>query len=210
MSMEIKSVKAVYGETYKKGYIGFTYHNTNILSMGIAYVERWERMSDIKVSHALIVTGENKCVEAHMKDGVQESHLDTYFDNPHYQIYFRKPVSLIGDENDPIAKDIVERANTQIGTKYDIALIAAQALQGNFIGKLINTVFHSSPDKFVSKLLNKDDRWICSELAAYCLDSHYAGVGILNNPVDTIDPQELFEDQKIFEPWTNKATSNKG
>ena len=55
----------------------------------------------------------------------------------------------------------------------------------------------------LSKLLNNEKRWICSELAAYCLDEQreYRGKGVLAKPEDTIDPQELFEDEVIFEPW---------
>jgi len=55
-------------------------------------------------------------------------------------------------------------------------------------------------------LLNNEKRWICSELAAYCLDEQreYRGKGILAKPEDTIDPQELFEDETIFEPWKSE------
>lgn len=83
-------------------------------------------------------------------------------------------------------------------------MIASQAIQGTFIGKLINSVFNGKPDELVSKLLNRDDRWICSELVAHCLQlqPEYADKGILLRPSDTIDPQELFEDPVIFEPWS--------
>lgn len=208
MNIEITSVNPVYGKTYKKGHIGFTYYNASIISIGIAYITRWAKMSDIKVSHTLVVTGDNECIEAHIQHGVVRSDLDKYFNDPKCQIFFRKPTGL----TDEVANELEKVAAKEVGTKYDIKLIAAEAMQGTHIGKLINRVFKSKPDRLVSKLLNKDDRWICSELVAYCLDgqSIYHDKGILDKPTETIDPQELFEDETIFEPLKMKAseTSN--
>lgn len=205
MSLEITSMAPKYGDNYKAGYIGFTYHNTSVACLGIAYMTRWARMSDVRVSHALLVTGENECIEARVKNGVARSDLQKYFDDPHCQIFFRKPVDL----TDAIAVRMKAVAEKEIGTKYDFNLIAAQALQGLLIGKLINKVFNGSPDRLMSKLLNEDDRWICSELIAYSLDEQpeYKGKGVLDNPTDTIDPQELFEDSVIFTPWSKAARS---
>jgi len=199
MTLEIKSIKPVYGENYKKGYIGFTYYNTSVISRGIAYMTRWARMGDIKVSHTLLVTGDNKCIEAHIQNGVQKTDLTKYFDDTSCQIFFRKPVGL----NMAIADNLEKVAKKELGTKYDIGLIGGEALQGSFIGKLINKLFDGKPDKLVSKLLNGDNKWICSELVAHCLSeqAEYKGKGILNNSDETIDPQELFEDMVIFEPW---------
>ena len=52
-------------------------------------------------------------------------------------------------------------------------------------------------------MLNGKDKWICSELAAYALDSQaeYHDKGVLQKPDFTIDPQELFEDNRIFCRW---------
>ena len=159
-------------------------------------------MSKVKVSHALIVTGDNECIEAHMQEGVKQSDLSKYFNDPRCQIFFRKPVGL----NDEIANRLAATAAKEIGTKYDAALIASHAIQGTFIGKLINSVFKGKPDKLVSKVLNRDDRWICSELVAHCLrlQPEYANKGILLHPSETIDPQELFEDSEIFEKWRHQ------
>lgn len=199
MGLKITSIEPRYGDNYKSGYVGFTYNNINIASLGIAYMTKWARMSDIKVSHALLVTGENECIEARVQHGVVRSDLKKYFDNPHCQIFFRKPVGL----TDEIADSMKKVAGKEVGKKYDFHLIAAQALQGIVIGKFINTVFNGRPDRLVSKLLNEDNKWICSELVAYSLNeqSEYKGKGVLHNPTDTIDPQELFEDSVIFTPW---------
>jgi len=199
MSLQIKSIHPIYGNNYKKGYVGFTFYNTSVVSKGIAFMTRWARMSDIKVSHTLLVSGDNECIEAHVQNGVQRSTLNNYFDDPDCQIFFRKPIGL----NDNIANRLEKVASKEVGTKYDAALIASHAMHGTFIGKLINTVFNGKPDRLVSKLLNRDDCWICSELLAYCLNEQpeYANKGILLRPSSTIDPQELFEDSLIFEPW---------
>ncbi len=202
MSLKVESVKAKYGDTYKKGYIGFTYYNTSIVSKGIAYMTRWAKMSDVRVSHALLVTGENKCIEAHIKNGVERSDLQKYFNDPNCQIFFRKPVGL----NKTIANKLKKVAENEVGKPYDKALICSHAMQGTFLGKLINKICKGKPDKIMSKILNRDDRWICSELVAYCLSKQntYKNKGILRHPDGTIDPQELFEDTVIFESWKYK------
>lgn len=93
MSLKIDSVTPIYGDTYKKGYVGFTFYNTSVTSEGIAFMTRWACMSEVKVSHALIVTGDNKCIEAHIKEGVKESDLSKYFNDKQCQIFF---VNLLG------------------------------------------------------------------------------------------------------------------
>jgi hypothetical protein len=197
--MNIKSLHPVYGKNYKIGYIGFTFDDASIVSHGIAYFTRWTRMSQIKVSHALVVTGDNQCVEALMGKGVVEQPLSKYFDNPKRHIFFRKPRRYTHQ----VGTRIAETAAEQVGAKYDRLLIAAQAMQGCFLGRWVRAVFGEKPDRFVSRLLNGKDKWICSELAAYALDSQpeYEDKGILQKPDFTIDPQELFEDDVIFCKW---------
>ena len=194
------SLAPIFGDNYRPGYIGFTYHTDSlVLSPGIAYFTRWARMSDIKVSHALIVSGEDECIQAHRKGGVHRAPLGPLFEDRQCQIFFRKPRGWTGE----IGARIVETVAEQVGTKYDTPLIVAQALQGTFLGKLINKAFKGKPDAFVSRLLNDPEEWICSELAAYGLDEQpeYRDLGILAKPNETIDPQELFEDPIIFAPW---------
>ena len=92
---------------------------------------------------------------------------------------------------------------TQKDCKYDYNLIAADLVKGGFIGHLIDGCFGGQKEDILTKLLNNDKRWICSELAAYALDEQpeYHDKGILNKEADTITPQELFEDGTVFEPW---------
>ena len=201
MAIEIKSLVPKFGPdgNYHVGYIGFTYSEGNIISEGIAYFTRWHRMSDIKVSHALIVTGDNKCVEAHLETGVAEKDLSEYFDDLHCQIFFRKPKGLTSD----IAKKIVEKAEEQKGCKYDLDLIKHMVKVHSIVGWTINKLTRDGYEKRITLAHEGDNKWICSELAAHCLDEQpeYKDKGILSKLDATIDPQELFEDQTIFEPW---------
>jgi hypothetical protein len=69
-------------------------------------------MSDISVSHVLIVTGENTCIEADaFHNTVKEGTLQHYFDEPHCQIFFRKPQEL----NDEVAEGIVQALRPEVG-----------------------------------------------------------------------------------------------
>ncbi len=203
---EVISLDPEYGKNYDIGYVGFTYSATNIISNGIAYFTRWARMSQIKTCHALLVTGENECIEAHAQGGVKKTPLSSYFNDEHTQIFFRKPIDL----TDVIAKAIAITAEHELGCKYDIKLIGSQAFSNSHLGKLIKDIFGGKPEEIISKLVNNDNRWICSELVAYCLDEQplYKGRGILGKPADTIDPQELFEDSIIFQPWINSINAS--
>ena len=199
MSVEFESREPVFGDNYDVGYVGFCHKDNCFVHEGIAYATRWNRMSDIKVSHVLIVSGEDSCVEALVKGGVQEGNLKKYFDDPQWQISFRKPVGL----TEAIAERIIAEAKTQLGDKYDFGIIVSAGVSGMFLGRALNRLLKNHPERTLARLLNSEDRWVCSELVAYALDQQdeYRDVGILNDPVETIDPQELFEDDEIFKPW---------
>lgn len=201
MLATFKSISPEFHKTHDVGYIGFTYYNASFVSQGIAYFTRWSKMSEITVSHALVVTGANECIEAlGDMNVVARSPLTKYFDDPRCAIFFRKPVQWTAVVGGGIAKT----ALSQEGQKYDYGLIVADAVKGSFLGHLISGCFKGVKEDILTKLLNKDTRWICSELAAYALDEQpeYRDKGILNKECDTITPQELFEDGTIFEPWT--------
>ncbi|TSA33308.1 MAG: hypothetical protein D4R65_07930 [Verrucomicrobiaceae bacterium] len=195
----VQSLAPAFGDNYKPGYIGFTHTGSSQLSTGIAWFTRWSRLSDIHVSHVLVVTGNNECVEALGGKGIVKSPLNKYFDDPKTQIFFRRPRKCTA----AVGQRIAETALAQVGTKYDDLLIAAQMLEASFLRRWMMSHFHNTPSHFVGRLLNRDIRWICSELASYCLDCQpeYADKGVLVKPDYAIDPQELFEDQEIFANW---------
>ena len=195
----VQSLEPAFGDNYKPGYIGFTHTGSTLLSTGIAHFSRWSRLSDIHVSHVLVVTGANECVEATGGKGVVKSPLDRYFSDPKTQIFFRKPRKC----TQTLGLRIAETAIAQVGAKYDTLLTAAQVLEGSFLRRWLMSHFRESSDHFVGHLLNRDSRWLCSELAAYCLDCQpeYADRGVLAKPHHGIDPQEFFEDEEIFANW---------
>lgn len=207
-TLEIQSIAPDFGVNYDKGYVGFTYHNNLLICKGIAYFTKWERISNIYATHALIVTGENSCIEADAaKNQVRSAPLEHYFNDPHCQIFFRKPTGLTS----PIANRIIQVIQREVGQQYDFGSIGVQALSGTFLGHLLNHVLAGTPEEQIAHILDNPEKWICSELVAYGLDEQpeYKDKGILKYPNGTISPQELFEDEIIFEPWS-KTEYSKG
>ncbi len=200
--LEIQYLEPRYGVNYDRGYIGFTYNRDHIFALGTAWFTRWERMGDIRATHALLVTGENECIEA-VGSGVRRADLQGYFDDPNCQIFFRKPRGLNAD----IADRLHALAAPEVGKDYDHALILGAAVSGSFFGHLLNLLTCNRAEDLLDRILNDEDRWICSELVAYCLDRipDYRDQGVLRRPNETINPQELFEDDVIFSPWKKTA-----
>ena len=99
---------------------------------------------------------------------------------------------------------MIDRAEQELNSEYDLRLIAAHATAGTMLGHFLNRLSQGQLEKHITQLLNTQDAWICSELIAYCLDQDpYKDQGILKEPWETISPQELFEDPlgQLFEPW---------
>ena len=187
---------------YAPGYIGFTFRHNSFVSDGIAYFTRWDRMSDIPVSHCLIVTGEDHCIEA-VPDGVVSNYLANYFEEPNCHIFFRKPRLWSVD----MGARITEAVELELGKRYDYGAIAAHGLCNTILGRFIDKLTGEVPAELVIKLLEDDDKWFCSELAAYGLKAQpeIGEKGCLVKPTYMINPQELFEDGIVFEAWKRGA-----
>lgn len=205
---QFRSVAPAYRVNFREGYIGFTYSDKSVLSMGIAYFTRWSRLSDIPVAHALVVSGPETCIEALKKDGVCEQPLDKYFSDENTRVSFRKPVGYTA----ALGMRIAAAARDHLGAAYDTPLLLAQLLDGSFLGRLLSHCFGEDHHEKVSRLFNSADRWICSELAAYALDAQpeLTDRGILAKPDEAIEPQELFEDNEIFCPWDTSCSAQPG
>lgn len=203
----IESRLPLYEVNYNKGYIGFTFTDNSWVSEGIAYFTRWDRLSDIPVSHALIVVDENTCIEAMMGQGVIKSSLDKYFWEKHTHISFRKPLGI----NEIIANEIVQTAEKEVGAKYANDLIVNDLIRSTFLGHLLDELSHDKIFDGLATCLYKNGSLICSELAAYCLQSakswNYNASGILQRPAAAITPQALFSDNEIFEQWKNLSVN---
>jgi len=199
----MQSIAPVFGENYKVGFVGFTYSGSPLLTRGMAHFTRWSRMSDIHVTGALIVTGENECVELAAGREVVKSPLEKYFNDPKRQIFFRKPKKC----SPGVGARIAETAIAQLGTKFDQLLVAAKMLEGSFLRRWLLSHFRESPEPFTAKLTLQEERWLGAEFVAYCLDCQpeYADRGVLALPKHAISPQELFEDGEIFSAWSHDA-----
>lgn len=197
--MKINSIEPRFKENYNVGDIGFTYNKSDLTSVGIAYFTDWIRMSDVKVSHCFIVTGEDELIEAAAKQGVREDTISKYFNDPNVQVFFRKP---------KITGELVSlAAKAYRGYKYNYFAILIQFLYGNktipailgLIGINRNSIKMFLISLFKPLLNYFDYGFICSGLVARVLIATY----LLNPevPYNLISPQELFELVKPFHPW---------
>jgi len=198
----VQSLEPAFGENYKPGFIGFTHTGSSQQSVGITLLTRWSRLSDIHVSHVLVVTGDNEGVEIAAGKAVTKTSLDRYFQDPATQLFFRKPRKC----TPALGQRIAETALSQVGTKFDALLTAAQMLEGSFLRRWMLSHFQGCPDHFATRLRNREPRWLAAELAAYCLDcqGEYADRGLLAQARMPIDPQSLFEDGEIFASWQSE------
>jgi hypothetical protein len=197
--LEVSSVEPKYGVNYNAGYIGFTFHDKTFLSNGIAYFTRWERLNQIRVSHVFIVACKTDCIQARWKGGVHVARLAEFFDDQTCQVFFRKPKGFTED----LGQRIVYTAASQVGKRYDGSLLFSEAIDGSFVGRILKRIYGESFHEALAKLLNSKEQWICSELAAYALDEQpeFRDKGCLAKPNEIISPQELFEDETIFDDW---------
>jgi len=203
MATKILNVPPVFGETYKVGYIGFTFQDHNFLASGVAWFTRWDKGANpdvpkLDLSHVIVVTGENECVEAYLPK-VRRTPLSHYFDNPNNHVAFRKPVGLTPE----LGQRIADAAASRIGDSYGISLIIGQLLANCFLGHFLNWATRGWSSRVITGIFEKKNQFICSELGAYALNQQpeFKGKGILAEPPYEIDPQDLFEDRTIFEPW---------
>ncbi|MDD4736638.1 MAG: hypothetical protein PHP44_11105 [Kiritimatiellae bacterium] len=193
-------INPVYGETYAAGFTGFTCSvKPDAFQKGIAWFTRFDRLSDIEITHALTVTGPNTCVEALYSTGVTESPLSKYFDADDVLIFFRKPRNL----DEIAARIIVNAVYEHVGDKYDTSLLAAQLYSGTFFGHLASLISSGKTDAFVAWLLDHPEAWICSEYVAWALNKvpKLSGHGVLRYPAATINPKELFQCDITYTPW---------
>lgn len=198
---QVESVQLapVWGENYRPGYIGFTWHRSHPMHHGIAWFTRFARLSAIRVAHVFIVSGEDECVEA-LSNGVSAQPLQRYFADPLCAVFFRKPRNYSPE----LGHAIAATAKTRIGCRYDWGLVAAHALANLWaVQRLMSKGRHRNLEKWLAELGDSPKRNMCSELAAFSLDEQpqLRDLGCLAEPHRTISPQELFEDLEVFEPW---------
>jgi hypothetical protein len=202
--MQTHSLKPNFGVNYDVGYIGFTARCCDPVAAGIAWFERWpvgRVPAGLIVTHALVVSGADECIEAHAKFGVQRSTLSKYFNDPHCQLFFRKPRGW----DLPRGQQIVSAAAAHVGDKYGYGIILADLLANTYLGHWLNYWLRNWPNRLVCRLLDRAGSEVCSELAALALQEQWwiPRLGCLENPACMVTPQALFEDDCVFEPWKN-------
>jgi hypothetical protein len=203
MTQQTTSAVPVFGVNYEAGYIGFVFEDDSFISAGIAWFTRWDRGNLPPVSHTLIVTGKNACVEADAP-GVLRANLTQYFAAPHAHIFFRKP----RDFSAAMAGIICQEAFSHVGDKYDFALIASDAVAASFLGHWLNRWTNNWPNRSLSWLLDSRGAEVCSELAAMCLQKvpGLARRGCLPWPARMITPQQLAGDDEVFVEMANSVS----
>jgi hypothetical protein len=196
--MLLQPVIPKFGVNYDTGYIGFTYTG-GFVAGSVAYFERWNRSTGLKVSHTFVVSGDNECIEAHINEGVARVPLTKYFADPACQVFFRCPRGW----NPELGRRIADDAAAKLGAHYNTGLIVADVAADTFMGHWLNRLLRSWPSRVMSRACDRSGHWICSQLVAYALaqQPELQGHGVLRFPFDIIDPQELFEDEDLFEPW---------
>lgn len=195
-----------YAEWYDKikpGYIGFTFTDDSFISKGIVWFTRSPK--SIKTVNHTFIVNDRPCglIEAHIDSGVIQDTYLKYMGDPHTHLFFRKPKNL----HPELAERIISAAFLNVGAEYDSGLIAAHMASGSFIGRLIGKWMGDIPEWLISEILNQDDKWICSELVANALDTQleYRDKGCLIQADHCLTPQELFDDDIIFEPFNLSA-----
>ena len=181
---------------YNQGYVFFA-HAHDPVAEGIDWFERFGRAKNLAVHHTGIVGDANVAIEAHWRVGVWRARLTDYLNSTETLIVFRKPKGWTPG----LGKRIAAAAESRIGRPYNKGLIFAQLCSNTLIGYTLNRLFNCRPEIWVSKMLDRRQAFICSELSAWSLDQQpeFCGHGILSAPLDTITPQELFDDTTLWE-----------
>jgi len=198
-----EDAKPVYGDNYKRGYIGFTFNPSSPVSNIIVKCTKYWNYSAIPISHVLIVENEETCIEALMgKDDnkVVRSTLSKYFDSEQL-IFFRKPKDI----DEASLNTITETAVSSLGSPYETKQLFGQIIRAGFFTRTFNKITNNVFADCLSNLIDDPKAFICSELAAYCLKSaknwEYHDKGILKRSTCRVNPIELFEDRTIFKDW---------
>jgi len=198
MNNNITSVMPEFGVNYKAGYSFGTFRLDSENSYGIAWFTRWDNPGDILCSHVGFVSENGGSIESIMKEGVIESNLDKYFDDPHTHIFFRKPRRYTNE----IGKAICDKAKELLGKPYDKDLIKAHALSGTYIGHLLSMMTDDELNQWLEERMNDPNAFICSEMCAWTMQQfpEFAGLGCLTKPACTINPVQYIADSEIWTP----------
>jgi hypothetical protein len=102
---------------------------------------------------------------------------------------------------------IVLSAARHLGENYNWKLIAADALDRSFVGRLVNGLSGDELELALTRLADSPKEEICSKLVALALNDQpeLQGRGVLAQPARIILPKTLFVDQSVFEDWYDRV-----
>jgi hypothetical protein len=184
----------VYGKHYREGYFGFSFTRNSLVSNGIALATNLDVKSGFEWSHVFIVESQDTILEA-TSPRVCRSPLSKYTCDIHTEVAFRRPRHW----SPTFAEHLISECRRDIGLEYDTPLLAAH---------LINKLTFGLLKRRIARLFDAKRKWICSEWAAAKLLSVRPGwanlpKSILRNPPNTINPQQLFENNTLWDLWTD-------
>ncbi len=199
----IQAIQPIWGRHYNVGYLMAEFNTKSTFSRGIAYLTRGEKEAErVDISHVSIISGPDACVEAREGVGVVENSILGRFQDKHKLVYFRKPVGY----TEELGQAIVDEIMQHVGEDYDNNLIAAHAISGSALGRMLNRLTSNAFEESVSGLFNDPSKWICSEIAANAYDAQpqLKDIGILKQSDHAIVPRELFIGYGLWEPYSAK------
>jgi hypothetical protein len=192
------TARPTFGKDFGLGWVGFVHSSGQMLSGSIAYLTRRHNKGGVTITHTFLVTGPNECIEANLPVGVVTSDITKeYFDKSNRMVLFREPRGLTLT----VARRVVATARAQIGAKFDNGGLVAGGVSGTFLGHLVDSLFGGKPKNLLAGVLHEKGRYVCCDLVAYCLrqQPRYRKMDVLTHPPGVLTPQELFEDDELFE-----------
>lgn len=196
----LAGVSPSWGKNYAPGFVGFTFYDRNLISIGIAWFSRegWFKMSKHPVSHTFVVSGADECIEA-LPSGVVRSPLSKYFNDPHCHVFFKQPRAYDPD----LGASIISAAAEHLGDKYNFRLIAANFAAKCMAGRIVNKLSFGGWNRLLCWAASSKHLEICSTVVAQALNAQpeLANKGCLHQPINTITPEDLRSDWVVFERW---------
>lgn len=196
MTYELRSVAPRYGANFAAGWSFASFRDDSQISEGIAWFTRWDQLRLLPISHVGCVAGQESVIEAVRGKGVVETPLESYFNDPHAHIFFRKPIGWTPE----LGRRIVSMVRTQLGARYDTSLIKAHLAVGTFFGHWISKLSADALELWLCRLFNASDAWICSELMVWAMQQfeEFDSKGVLAHMPCTVTPPEYIWDVELF------------
>lgn len=188
--------RPIFRQDYDIGWVGFTFEKRSFVSTGIGWFTRRKQTGKRKVSHVFIVVDKDTGIEAGPK-GVVRFDMSKYYDTDKFVLIFRRPRGWdLG-----MGIELAKSAEDFLGQKYGYALLLAHGFSNSVIGGALDALTAGYLGKGLRRLTDAKNQQICMELVANIFRRHYKlkYLGCMRKDPADIDPQELFEDDGVFD-----------